>query len=354
MKASVKPWINEHSEGFTGKAASADVQALLQLVYLYTTAPRGDVPAFEAWRASLREQLRNRDLSPSYVFQDAIAKELSGTEPRRTAPSPQLVAQLDLDTALSFYRERFADMSDFTFVLVGKLEPAVLRPLVERYLASLPGRGRKETSQDLGLRLPSGARSLHVRAGKEDKGAVRLLFHGEAPWSREAQADLLSLEAYLRIRLREVLRDQLGGAYATYVYTSFERLPFSSYTLSIRFNCKPADAGALVQATREVLAEVRSSGIEPVYVDKIQQERTRDLEDSYRSNAFWLERLTQAYRLKDDPRDILKLRELERRVTSDNVRRAARAFLGDQYLDARVEPAAATGVTGRAGADTSR
>ena len=44
----------------------------------------------------------------------------------------------------------------------------------------------------------------------------------------------------------------------------------------------------------------------------------------------------------------------DRRVTSDNVRRAARAFLGDQYLDARVEPAAATGVTGRAGADTSR
>ncbi|MEY2930160.1 MAG: hypothetical protein RL033_909, partial [Pseudomonadota bacterium] len=306
-RVSVSPWIDELSEGFSGRAAPADVETMFQLLYLYATAPRRDASAFEAWRSSLGEQVRNRDLDPSYVFNDTINKELWGTEARRMVPSAELVAQIDLETALGFYRERFADVSDFTFVFVGKIDSVAFRPLVARYLASLPGNGRKETSKDLGLRLPSGIRTIHVRAGKEDKGAVRLLFHGEAPWSHEAHTDLVSLEIYLRIRLREVLRERLGGAYATYVNSSFERLPFDAYTLSIQFACKPADADKLVRAARDVVAEVQASGIGPTYVDKIKQERARHLEDSYRSNAFWLDRLIDAYRTQDDPRDILKL-----------------------------------------------
>ncbi|MEO8180069.1 MAG: insulinase family protein, partial [Deltaproteobacteria bacterium] len=337
---SVQPWIDELSEGIGGRAAPQDVETLFQLIYLYATAPRRDAPAFEAWRASLREALRNRDVSPSAVFGDAIAKKMWGDELRRSTPKLAAVEEIQLDTALKFYAERFADMSDFTFVFVGKIDEAAFRPLVERYLASLPGKGRKETFKDLGLHRRKGITQVSVRAGKEDKESVALMFHGDSPWSEHAHTDLVSLQMYLGIRVREVLRERLGGVYTPRVDSSFERLPFNSYALTVSFDCKPSDADKLEQAARDVIAEVKKSGILASYVEKIKSERTRDLEVSYRRNGFWLDRLLDKYRLGEDPRDILILHELTKRVTSDNVRLAAKKFLrDDQYLEARLLPA---------------
>ena len=37
----------------------------------------------------------------------------------------------DLERSLAFYKNRYADASDFTFVFVGRFEPDALKPLVE-------------------------------------------------------------------------------------------------------------------------------------------------------------------------------------------------------------------------------
>ena len=41
--------------------------------------------------------------------------------------------------ALEIYKERFADVSDFLFTIVGNFDESELEPLVETWLASLPG-----------------------------------------------------------------------------------------------------------------------------------------------------------------------------------------------------------------------
>ncbi|MEY4548545.1 MAG: hypothetical protein RL685_4740 [Pseudomonadota bacterium] len=313
---------------------------MFQLLHLSLTAPRRDEQAFAAWLGRFREQLRNRDLNPASVFGEAVAQKVWGNEPRRLPPTLASLDEINLDTALKLYAERFADVSDFTFVFVGKIDEAAFRPLVERYLASLPGKGRKEAFKNLGLHRRKGVTEVTVHAGKEDKTSVSLMFHGEARWSENAHTDLDSLDTYLGIRVREVLREKLGNVYSPSVSYGFSRLPYDSYNLSVSFESKPGDVERLLQATRDVIAEVKKSGIDPSYVEKLRSERTRDVEEYYRSNAFWLERLVDKYRMKEDPRQILTLHELTQRVTSDNVRSAAQKFLrDDQYLIARLEPA---------------
>jgi zinc protease len=313
---------------------------MFQLIHLFATAPRRDEKAFDAYRAALSERLRNRDLSPPEVFSDAIARKLWGDEPRRQLPTRAAVDQMKLDTALDFYRQRFSDLSDFTFVFVGKIDVVSFRALAERYLASLPGGGRKETSHDLGLHRKKGVLEVRVQQGQEDKASVTLIYHGEVKWSEEAHTDLVSLENYLTIRLREVLREELGGVYTPYVSSSFDRVPFDAYSLAIAFECKPADVPKLLQATHTTIAAIKKSGVADSYLEKLRSERTRDLEEVYRSNEFWLDRLVDKYKLGEDPRKILVLPQLTQRVTSENLRLAARQFLrDDQYLDARLTPA---------------
>ena len=45
---------------------------------------------------------------------------------------------MDLQKSLAFYKDRFADASDFTFVFAGSFDLAAIKPLVEQYLGSLP------------------------------------------------------------------------------------------------------------------------------------------------------------------------------------------------------------------------
>lgn len=337
--ASARPFIDEQSEGISASGSPRDAETMLQLVHLYATAPRRDEAAFEAFRAALREGLRNRDLSPDQTFGDAISKEIWGNQPRRLPPTLADVDGIDLDRALAFYRSRLGDASDVAFVLVGDLDPVALRPLVERYLASLPGTGRKETYKDLGLHRKKGVTKVRVEAGKEDKASVLIMFHGESRWSENAHTDLTSLESYLSIRLREVLREQMGGVYTPAVSSSFERVPFDAYSLVIAFQCKSGDIEKLERATRDVITELEQKGVTPDYLTKLSSQRTRSLEESYRSNDFWLGRLASKYERGEDPRDILILHELTQRITSENLKLAARKFLrDDQYLEAELRP----------------
>jgi zinc protease len=337
--ASARPWLDESSEGINSSASPQDLETMFQLIHLYVTAPRRDPAAFEALRAAVREGLRNRDLSPDAVFGDTLAREVWGNSPRRLPPTLASVEEIQLERALAIYEERVGDVGDATFVFVGDIDLASLRSLVERYVASLPGQRRKEKFKDLGLHRKKGVTRVRVHEGREDKATVLLQYHGESPWSDPAHTDLVSLQSYLQLRLREVLRDQMGGVYAPQVTSHFDRVPFDAWTLSISFQCRPADIEKLEQAVREVSADVKKNGVAESYIEKLVSQRTRDLELDYRSNGFWLGRLATAYQRGDDPRQILILHDLTKRVTSDNIRLAARKYLReDQYIDAQLLP----------------
>ena len=63
---------------------------------------------------------------------------------------------MSLEKSIAFSRDRFADASDFTFVFVGSFNLPTMKPLVERYLGSLPALKRKEAGRDVGIRPPTG------------------------------------------------------------------------------------------------------------------------------------------------------------------------------------------------------
>ena len=80
---------------------------------------------------------------------------------------------MNLDKSLAFYKDRFADASDFTFVFVGSFDLPTMKPLVERYLGSLPSTHRKETWKDVGARTPTGVITRQVRKGSNPRARRR-------------------------------------------------------------------------------------------------------------------------------------------------------------------------------------
>jgi zinc protease len=103
------PMISETEEGFYGSGSPKDLETMLQLIYLYATAPRVDSAAFDAMTARIRAFTANRGASPEANFQDTLQVTLSQGNPRERPLTSSLVDSIDLGRAVAFYRDRFGD-----------------------------------------------------------------------------------------------------------------------------------------------------------------------------------------------------------------------------------------------------
>ena len=156
-EVSVSTSISETVESINGRASARDLETMFQLIHLKVTQPRKDPQVFEVWRANLAEQYEERERDPEYQFSKKSSETLWRGHVRRKLPTPAEIGKVDADKALAFYRNRFGDATDFTFVIVGNVDHTALKPLVETYLASLPAKGRVEKEKDIGARRIAGA-----------------------------------------------------------------------------------------------------------------------------------------------------------------------------------------------------
>ncbi len=330
--AAAAPSIGERSEGVSGSASPRDVETLFQLVHLCIASPRADPEAFQSLMTQLRTMAANRANSPQVVFSDRIREVLYQDHRRHQPMDEAFLEELDLDRAMEFYRSRFGDASDFTFLIVGSFETGDLAPLAETWLASLPAQGRKEEARDVGDRRALGRHEVRVSKGLEPKSSVRIVRHGLAPWSPEERLRLLAAIDVLRIRLREVLREDRGGVYGVSVQGGLDRWPVGSYSTTISFGCDPDQAGALIGAAASVVAELRGSGPSEDDFGKVTEALLRDYERGLKENAFWLNSLSYAARNGLPLARILDFPDRVAALSPQNVRQAAERYLGDANL----------------------
>jgi zinc protease len=342
---SVSTQVGELDERLSGRAAASDLELMFQLVYLSFTASRPDEDAFISWRTRETERASHRLLSPEQTFAEEMQVFTTQNHLRRRPTTPEMLQKVTLDKALAFHKDRFADAGDFTFVFVGNFASEQLKPLVETYLASLPTKKRKETWRDVRVSWPSGVQIKTVTRGSEPKSLVSLAFHGQARWSRDADNDLRTLRDVLRIRLREVLREDLGGVYGVQVSASISRRPRQEYTLSVSFGCLPGNVDKLEKAVFEEISALKERGVDDDTLLKIKESRRRAHETDLKDNGFWLRELERAYTFGDDPKLILDIAPLLEKVTSERARAAAKQYLSTkQYVLGVLKPEAAAAI----------
>ncbi|MFC1500056.1 M16 family metallopeptidase [Candidatus Zixiibacteriota bacterium] len=336
---SVTPTISSLEEGFSGSASPEDLETLFQLVNLYFSEPRRDEEVFESMMTMFRSMIPNLSASPESAFTDTLTVTLTQNHPRHQPVSLELIEQIDLDTCYRFFRDRFADAGDFTFVFVGNIDLESFRPLVERYLGSLPTSGREESWRDEGVDYPTGVITKTVHKGLEQKSQTAIIFTGRYEYGRQSLYALRSLTQVMDIILRERLREDLGGTYGVSVNYDASYIPDEEYGVTISFGTDPERLEELSGVVFEELQKLRTEGPTAEYIEKVRESQRSDREESLRQNSYWLGQLGSRYRLDSDPREILTYETLIDALTPEMVREAAVKFLDfENYIQISLMP----------------
>ena len=337
--AFVRANIGETEEGLVGSASRNDLETMFQLVYLRFTAPRADPVAFGVLTERLKVTLASRAVMPDTVFNEALGAALSQNHVRAQPLTLASLNRMNLDASLAFYRDRFADASDFTFVFVGSFDLATLKPLVERYLASLPVLHRTESPQDVGIVFPAGVVDEEVRSGMEPVSRVSIVFGGAFENDEMHRIVARTMAESLAGNLQRTLREDLGGTYGVSVAPSFTKRPREEYRLTISFACDPARTESLTRAAFQVIDQFMRNGPSAGQIFDARTALIRDFETNSQRNAYLLDQILYKYEYGEDVTDIFNMRPFYDRLTASVVRDAARAYLNtDRYVKVTLLP----------------
>lgn len=327
-QVSIAPFIGQYSEGISGSATPKDLGTAFQLINGYFTEPRKDTAMFKVLKQQLIASLANKGKDPSAVFSDSVAYIMGSYNPRRRPLTLDRVDEIKLDKAFSIYQDRFSDAGDFIFTFVGNFSVDSIKPYIEKYIASLPATGRKESWKDVGIRFPGGVINKEIKKGRESKSTVRISFTGITQYTDLEATQLDQLAKVLEIRLREILREDQGGVYSVGVGANINREPVNSYSVTVSFGCAPENVDKLTGLVMAEIKNMKANGGTQTNVDKVVAEDTRSLETGVKENSYWLYNLQDKYYYNDDPATILHDAMMVKKLSVARTKE-----LADKYLN---------------------
>ena len=144
----------------------------------------------------------------------------------------------------------------------------------------------------------------------------------------------------LQGRLRDILREQLGGTYsvgAGYSSTS----PEPGYgTVAVEFGSSPENVETLTAAVMKEVDRLRRDGPTAGDVAAVKEAEKNDIQTSMRDNGYWLSSLQAMHQLGRDPRKIVQRIERADSLSAENVGAAFKKYFpADRYTVVTLMPA---------------
>jgi zinc protease len=329
-QASAGPQFSEVDEGVGGGSSKKDLETMFQLIYMTFTEPRADAQIFQAITTQTKAALANQRAQPEFWFQEALQGALSQGHLRAKPITAETIDQMNLEKSMAFYKDRFADASDFTFVFVGSFDLPTMKPLVEKYLGGLPSTHRTESWKDVGMRYPTGVIEKRVEKGIEPKSQTSIVFTGPFVYDQAHRVTIRAMASVLETRLREALREDLGGTYSVGASAGYAKIPVQSYSVSISFGSNPDRTDELTKAVFREIEALKTSGPTDKQVADAKEGFLRDNETNTKQNGYLLSQMAFKYQYGEDVADVFAMNDYYNRITAAAIQEAAKTYLNEK------------------------
>jgi len=297
---SVSPEINDNTEFIGGSSSVKDFETMLQLSYLYFTAPRRDEKAYNTFMGILRNQLANRDKNPKTTFSDSIQMMNTNHSPRTVLVNKEIMDKIDLDKALNVYKARFANPADFTFVFVGNIHPEdpKVQEMVCLWLGGLKTKKNShEEVVDQHIRVTPGMQKNYFSRQMETTTASNRIQYTsyDIPYTMANDLNMEIIGRILGTRYLESIREREGGSYGVGTYGYLNILPTPRAGLIMQFDTDPKKQERLMQIIHEEVQTIIENGPLATDLQKEKESMLKDFQEDLEKNTFWRQTLYMYY-----------------------------------------------------------
>ncbi len=257
--ASVNKAINDYSHAVNGSSVKADLKTMFQLLYLSYTAQQLEQNEFDIIMGLVKSSLDNVESTPDYQFREALNKLMYGDHPRVQQLNKGNLNKISLESIREIHNTMFDGVGGMTFVFTGSVDAATLKPLVEKYIATLP-KGKKKHQKATSLKTVEGAVSEKVAIKQQSPKTTFVAgFYTEDVKNVSTKKSITAsmLQAILDIKYMKSIREEMGATYGVRAQVSMGRFPKPRYSINVNFDTdesKLAEAGPQVRKEIEEIA----------------------------------------------------------------------------------------------------
>ena len=265
-----------------------DLETAMQLLYLNVTAPRFDNEEFLIGINQIKAVLPNLEKMPQLKLQKLIMETLYGNHERVITINSEVVEKANINDFEKASRRLFGNVAGATVYVVGNVDAETLKPLVAKYIASLPGgkKGSKfiDRNEDI---VKGNVVKNEAMVMETPKSTVLQVYTAYMPYSIKNEVLLDIAKLYLDMVYVETLRESEGGTYGASVATICSREPKDVAIMQVAFETNPESAEKLSNLAVEGVQRLVAEGIPADKFDMIIKNIKKNIPQDRISNRYW-------------------------------------------------------------------
>ena len=294
----VEPYISSVRHGVQGQSTPKDLETALQLVYLYFMDPRFDENEYQTGIQQIKALLPNLATNPDFLFQEAMNKTIYGNNPRVVNINEEVLAKANLATIEKVYRELFKDAAGATLTIVGNVNPAEIKPMVEKYIGSLPkGKKADVINKDNVISFAKGEVKEDVKLVMQTpKSTVLQVYSANIPYTVKTMVALEAANYILDMIYTKSIREDEGGTYGVGTAAVAMNEPEERAIIQVFFYTNPEAVAKLSSIATDGLKKLAENGPTQEHFNKAIENFKKNIPESRISNSYWMSSIGSWYR----------------------------------------------------------
>ena len=296
-QVSISPYISSIYHGISGNCQPKDLETALQLVYLNFVDPRFDADEYNVGKQQISAVLPNLLNTPNFKFQQEFMKTIYGGNPRNIVIDEDVLAKADVKVAERNYRKLFKNAAGAKVFIVGNVDPETLKPLVEKYIGSLPKGCKALKWKDTGERFAQGNVLNDFKVDMQTpKNTVLQVYNSYGiNYSVAEEVNLSAAKFILDMIFTETLRESEGGTYGASVSTSIQKYPVEQSVIQVYFDTNPSSSDKLRKLALEGLKKLAEEGPTEEQMTRVTENFKKNIPERRIQNNHWMNEISYYY-----------------------------------------------------------
>ena len=288
-QANVSMQLQDRIQSLGGVSVPKDIETLMQLIYLNFTAIAKDQDSYKSTMSLLEMSLKNKYLKPEQVFSDSLMLTIYNHEPFHAPMNASEIAQVNYDRILEIAKERFANAGDFVFYFVGNYDEQAIMPLIEQYIASLPGKKTNAGYPD----VPGFANGQIVNRFEEKMESAKAiafeLWHTPVAYNVENYVLADAAGQVLTMDYLKDIREDASAAYSVDASGTVRRIGDKAQTM-IQAICPmdPAKSDMALKLLAKGFAD-NSLKVDADKLAKVKENMLKNADAADKDNSHWMD-----------------------------------------------------------------
>ena len=291
-RANVSLGLGNRSETVRGLSSVKDIETFLQMTYLLMTDISKDEEAYTAWVDAMKEGLKNKNADPKNAVADSVAVAIYKNNPRRMSIDADDLNRLNYDRIIEIWKERYSNAGDFVFNFVGNIDEESLKPLIEKYIASLPASKKREKfgEDKYGMRHAEYLNTFE-KPMENIVATVNAGYIGKAKCSTKNMIMLNIFDQVMKMIYTSTIREEEGGTYGVGAKSGMTMK--NEWIFRFAFDTNVESMNRLKDRAIKEMFNVVNNGLEQEKFDRVKKYMLKKANDEVKRNSFWISQLNE-------------------------------------------------------------